>query len=79
MVVDTSGRVVGWVLFARDVSGVEEDAFLFRESVNVSEDIVGGLVPASALPPAFDDPSVISKDLDVGASGNGWGEGEDEE
>ena len=79
MVVDTSGRVVGWVLFARDISGVEEDAFLFHESVNVSEDIVGGLVPASALPPAFDDPSVIFENLDVGAPGDGWEKGEDEE
>ena len=79
MVVDPSGRAVGWVVLARDVSSVEKDAFLFRESVNVSENVVCRFVSAPALPPALDDPSVISEDLDVGASGNGWGEGEDEE
>ena len=79
MVVDPSGRAVSWVVLARDVSSVEEDAFLFRETVNVSENVICGFVSAPALPPAFDDPSVISEDLDVGASGNGWEEGEDEE
>ena len=64
---------------SRDILGVEEDAFLFRESVNVSEDVVGGLVPAPALPPAFDTPSVISKNLDVGAPGDGWEKGGDKE
>ena len=65
MVVDPSGRAVGWVVLARDVLSVEEDAFLFRESMNVSENVVCGFVLAPALPPAFDDPSVISEDLDV--------------
>ena len=79
MVVDPSGRAVGWVVLARGVSSVEEDTFLFRESVNVSKNVVCRFVSAPALPPAFDNPSVISKDLGVGASGNGQGEGEDEE
>ena len=79
MVVDPSGGAIGWVVLARDVSSVEEDAFLFRESVNVSENVVCRFVSAPALPPAFDDPSVISENLDMGAPGDGWEKGEDEE
>ena len=81
---ETSGsrllwRVVSWVLFAWDVLSVEKDALLFCESVNVSEDIICGFVPASALPPALDDSSVISEDLDMGPLWDGGGKGEGEE
>ena len=79
MLVDPSGGVVGWVLLAWDISSEEEDALLFRETVNGSEDVVCGFVSAPTLPPPFDDPSIISEDLDVGAPGGSWGKGEGEE
>lgn len=55
------------------------DAFRFRDGMNMLEDFVCGFVPASALPPTFNNPFVVPKDFDVSPSGSGWGEGEDEE
>ena len=79
MVVFSSGRTIGWIFFAGDISRVEEDTLRFREGMDVLEYVVGGFVSASAFPSALNNPSVVSENLGVSASGCGWRECKDKE
>jgi hypothetical protein len=79
MVVLPSGWAICWVFFAGNISRVDEDAFRFRDVVDVSENIIGGSVAAPAFPPTFDHSSVVAEDLDVGVSWCRGGKGEYEE
>lgn len=78
LIVLSSGGAVRWIFFAGNISRVEVDALLFREGMDMLEDLICGSVPAPAFPPAFDDASVVSKDFDVRASGRGRDKREDE-
>ena len=73
MIVLTSRGAICWVLFAGHISCVEMDVLRFSKGVDVLENIVCGLVSASALPPTLNDSSVVSEDFDMSAFGSGWG------
>jgi len=62
--VDSTGWVVGRVVLAWDILGVEFNTCLLAFVVYQFEDLVCGNVAAPSFPPAFDDTFVVAEDLD---------------
>ncbi|KAJ6611101.1 hypothetical protein B0H10DRAFT_1953281 [Mycena sp. CBHHK59/15] len=53
------------VQFLAGLLGVYREDGIIRDGVYVFEDLISGSVPAPAIPPTFDNPFVIPKNLDM--------------
>jgi len=71
MWVDASGRLVGWVFLAGDISRVDGAFSILKDGVNTPEDGVCLSVSAATFPPSFDHSFVVSVNLEVSAAAAG--------
>ncbi|GLB36658.1 hypothetical protein LshimejAT787_0309450 [Lyophyllum shimeji] len=73
------GVIVCRIVFARDVARVDGAAIVTEEAVDAFENSVGGFVATPALPPAFDNTTVVSEYLKLIALSADCEQGTDEE
>ena len=63
--IDSMGWAISWVVFARDVSGVDCDVLQFDKVVYKLEDLICGTVSAAATPPTFNDAGIVSEEFEM--------------
>jgi len=77
--IDSSGRLVSWVVLAGDVPHVDCAFLGSQDGVKVAEDGVRLPVSAASFPPAFDDSFIVPINLEVSITAAGCDDGERKE
>lgn len=62
-VIDSSRWLICGIEFVGDIARVNEAVVVCEDGMYAFEDVIGWSIAASALPPAFDNAAVVSKNL----------------
>ena len=69
--IDSSGRIVSWVVLAGDIPGVDGALPSVEDGMDTLKDDVRLLVSTASFPPSFNDSFVVPINLEVRAAAAG--------